>query len=80
MRSITIFFGEERERVYTYTINLDERGEFSATVYDENGKEILTIDASFFEDGWMKHKEDLDGLIEYLNDTLGLNVSSIKMD
>lgn len=74
------FFGEKRERTYTYTINLDERGEFSATVYDENGKGVLSIDASFFDDGYMKHKEDVSGLLDYLNDTLGLNVSGIEVD
>lgn len=74
------FFGEKREKIYTYTIDLDERGCFYATVYDENGKGVLSIDESFFVDGWMKHKNDIDGLLDYLNDTLGLGVTGIEID
>lgn len=74
------FFGEERERVYTYTIDIDERGEFRATVYDHNGEEVISIDDSFFADGFMKHKEDISGLLDYLNDVLGLDVSNIVID
>lgn len=60
---------------YKYYINLDERGSFYADVRNENGKTIFKIKAgnelgpdesSIFEDGWMKHKNDLVGLKNYL--------------
>lgn len=60
---------------YEYNINLDERGSFLADVRDENGKTVYWIKAgneledgesSIFEDGFMKHKDDLAGLEEYL--------------
>ena len=66
-------FGEPA--VYTYWINLDERGSFRADVRNSNGKTIFNIlagdelgpdESSIFEDGWMKHKNDLEGLREYL--------------
>ncbi len=52
---------------FEYFINLDERGEFYADVRDCTGETILEIEGdSVFEDGWMKHNQDLDGLKEYL--------------
>jgi hypothetical protein len=65
----------ERDIVYHYHINLDERGSFYADVRDENGKTVYEIkegnelpegESSIFEDGFMKHKNDLVGLEEYL--------------
>lgn len=58
---------------YQYHINIDERGEFSASVYslDSHGdwiKEVACIDAQIFEDGFMRHKRDLVGLRNYLVD------------
>ena len=56
--------------MYEYYINLDERGEFYAdvrrqsddvTVYEIHGYDI-------FEDGFMRHKQDLDGMRSYLID------------
>ena len=56
-------------------IDLDERGSFLAHVENKNGKAVFNIKAgnelkedesSIFEDGWMKHKEDIDGLEKYL--------------
>ena len=55
----------------SYHINLDERGEFRADVR-RDGNTIFEIDGfDIFEDGFMKHKEDMDGLVEYL-EHLGL--------
>lgn len=59
---------------YQYHINIDERGEFSASVYslDSHGdwiKEVACIDgidAQIFEYGFMRHKRDLVGLRNYL--------------
>jgi hypothetical protein len=54
---------------------LDERGSFSAdvrnssgeTVYDiKAGNELAENESSIFDDGFMKHKDDLDGLTSYL--------------
>jgi predicted transcriptional regulator len=54
-------------KTYTYTINLDERGEFNADVRDESGKTVFDIDGyDIFEDGFMKHKHDHEGLKKHL--------------
>lgn len=53
---------------FTYTIDIDERGEFRATVYDPRGREVMGIDEQIFEDGYMHHKEDLRGLAAYLEE------------
>lgn len=52
----------------TYHINLDERGEFYADVRNSSGKTIFAFHGcdGLFEDGWMKHKRDTAGLLEYL--------------
>lgn len=64
-----------RDIVYQYHIDLDERGSFLASVRDEDDKVIYTIragdelgedESSIFEDGYMKHKNDLIGLEKYL--------------
>lgn len=58
--------------VYTYHINLDERGEFYADVRDENEQTVYTIKSNEdgqieqVEDGFMRHKDDLAGLERYL--------------
>lgn len=66
---------QRRENVYTYYINLDERGCFCADVRNPNGKTVFEIKAgdeleedetSIFEDGFMKHKDDMEGLQTYL--------------
>jgi len=60
---------------FQYFINLDERGSFYADVRNTSGKTVFEIKAgdslpegetSIFEDGFMKHKDDLDGLKKYL--------------
>ena len=61
-------------RTYGYSINLDERGEFYADVRDADGTSVFEIhppDAeggSIFEDGFMRHKNDLAGLQDYLTE------------
>lgn len=63
--------------IFGYYINLDERGDFNADVRNENGKTVFEIQAgaslgedetSIFEDGFMRHKEDVAGLESYLKD------------
>jgi len=63
-----------------YYINLDERGSFYADVRNPSGKTIFEIKAgnelkegeiSIFEDGFMKDKNDIAGLKDYLV-TLGI--------
>jgi len=54
---------------YTYYINLDERGEFYADVRDVDDKTIFEIKGfEIFEDGFMRHSQDTEGLYEYLID------------
>ncbi len=56
-----------RSAVYRYFINLDERGEFYADVRNVRDRSIFEIKGfEIFEDGWMRHKHDLDGLKRYL--------------
>lgn len=60
--------------IYKYYINLDERGMFYADVRNLNDKTIFEIKINppygvydnIFENGYMKHKNDLKGLEEYL--------------
>ena len=55
-----------RSAVYRYFINLDERGEFYADVRNVRDRSIFEIKGfEIFEDGWMRHKHDLDGLKRY---------------
>jgi hypothetical protein len=65
---------------YEYHINLDERGSFLADVRDEQGKTVFEIragneleegESSIFEDGFMKHPQDIDHLHNYLS-SLGI--------
>jgi len=57
---------------FEFYVNKDERGEFEADVRDQKGKTVWEGDTEMFneliEDGFMKNKEDLDGLAEYLID------------
>lgn len=61
--------------VFGYCINLDERGSFLADVLNQDGKVLYEVadgdcmddeSTSIFEDGYMKDKNDLDGLTTYL--------------
>lgn len=62
------YYGNEPEyEIFEYFINLDERGEFYADVRNEQGKTVFEFKGyDIFEDGFMGHKHDLDGLKEYL--------------
>lgn len=58
---------------YYLVVNLDERGEYSATVYNPDDKSVFEIDSAEYmseliEDGFLKYKadEDLLGLTRYL--------------
>ncbi|MCK9525963.1 MAG: hypothetical protein M0R49_08550 [Limnochordia bacterium] len=54
---------------YTYHINLAERGEFYADVRNESEETVFEIQGfDIFEDGYMKHDADLQGLAEYLEE------------
>jgi len=60
--------------LFGYYINLDERGDFYADVRAPDGESVFEIraeeDGSLapIEDGFMRHKEDLDGLRSWLVD------------
>ena len=57
------------ERGFKYYINLDERGEFYADVRNEDDDTVFEIKGyEIFENGYMKHKNDLDGLKNHLVD------------
>jgi len=52
-----------------YYINLDERGEFFADVRDCLGQTVMEIHGfDIFEDGFMSHANDINGLLEYMID------------
>lgn len=67
----------EWRNTYTFTVNLDERGEYSASVWDfTENTEICNIRsagdlAQLIIDGAMTDKEDIDGLRDHLAE-LGL--------
>lgn len=51
-----------------YFIDLDERGDFRADVR-RAGATIFEIEGfDIFEDGFMRHKRDLTGLLDYMRD------------
>lgn len=61
--------------LYSYVVNLNERGCFSASVYDSNEKSVYEVrggdelgedESSLVDDGFMDHMEDLEGLTSYL--------------
>lgn len=66
-----------RTGVLGYFVNLDERGDFFADVRDSSGVTVFEVRAEddstigLIEDGFMRHKTDLDGLRAHLVD-LGL--------
>lgn len=68
---------KQHDPIYGYYINLDERGDFYADVRDRDGNTVYEVRAgdsleedgsSIFDDGFMRHKEDLVGLGRYLRD------------
>ena len=63
----------QKTGTFGYYINLDERGIFDADVRDEGMNTVFEIrcegeDQWIFEDGWMAHQMDIDGLTSYLED------------
>lgn len=64
---------------YFYYINLDERGEFRADVRNEKEETIYEISDEIFEDGYMKHKNDLAGLESYLKEIGMMHPAGILM-
>lgn len=59
--------------IYVYVVNLDERGEFRADVRNaRTGETVYEIESDedgsieLITDGYMDHKDDLDGLRKYL--------------
>ena len=53
--------------MFEYYVNLDERGEFFADVRSADGDTVFEIHGfDIFEDGFMRHKGDLAGLLDYL--------------
>ena len=53
--------------IYSYYINLDERGEFYADVRNHAERTVLEIRGfDIFEDGYMTDKDDLNGLCDYM--------------
>jgi hypothetical protein len=61
---------EDKSLVYQYYINLDERGEFSADVRDENGKPVYEIKSD--EDGEIP--EVVDGFMDSGDDINNLEI------
>lgn len=62
---------------YFYVIDLDERGSFRAHVEDQagqtvfefvSGNELAEDESDLFQDGWMRGKNDIEGLEKYLRD------------
>jgi hypothetical protein len=53
--------------IYHYFINLDERGLFFGDVRNTRDRTVFEIHGyDIFEDGFMRHAKDLDGLKAYL--------------
>lgn len=73
---------------YGYYINLDERGDFSADVRDVNGRTVFSfvagsslteVESSLFEDGFMRDKNDVEGLTSYLRDLLLIPANAVVL-
>ena len=61
---------------FEYYIDCDERGDFAADVRDQYGNTVWSTSGfDIFEDGWMKDKNDVASLTEYLR---GINVIGHK--
>lgn len=66
---------QEPKEIFGYYIDLDERGDFVADVRNAEGKTVFEIragnslnqdESSIFEDGFMRDKDDVSGLTDYL--------------
>ena len=58
---------------YTYTVHLDERGEFRATVDNWKGETVFTLhndggEGDNLEDYGMKHGRDIENLLAFLQE------------
>lgn len=63
---------DQARQIYGYIIDLDERGEFRASVRDLRDEIVFEIEGfEIFEDGFMRHRDDIDGLHQHLI-TLGI--------
>ena len=57
---------------FGYYVNLDERGDFYADVRDPSGETVFELRTegdgtiALIEDGFMRHKTDLEGLHDHL--------------
>ncbi|ARL04283.1 hypothetical protein [Burkholderia pseudomallei] len=72
---------KESVRTLEYVIDLDERGEFAATVREQNANVIYRVTGfQIFEDGFMRDKHDLDGLGAYLKSLNILNKGDKLLD
>lgn len=72
---------KESVRTLEYVIDLDERGEFAATVREQNENVIYRVTGfQIFEDGFMRDKHDLDGLGAYLKSLNILNKGDKILD
>lgn len=66
-------YDEDEMNTYEYVIDLDERGDFKAHVEDYEGDTVFEIDGmddlmSIIDDGFMKDKDDTDGLLKHLQE------------
>lgn len=86
-RPIELVEDKQRDPLYGYYINLDERGDFYADVRDADGSTVFEIrageslgedESSIFEDGLMRDKHDLSGLTEHLR-SLGVIPQDAKV-
>lgn len=71
---------------YTYHINLDERGLFYADVRDASGTTVWEIREpnesgySIFDEGYIRHKNDIAGIERYLRDLKIMTVDDYLTD
>lgn len=79
-------FGSETKRKFGYVIDVEERGEFVADVRQEDGTSVFEVrnaqgedESDLVQDGYMKHFRDIDGLAEYLQDTMGVMLSNDEL-
>jgi hypothetical protein len=69
--------GPANGQPFLYVIDKNERGDFAAHVENKKGEIIFEFKAggelskgetSLFDDGWMKHEDDIKGLTKYLRE------------
>lgn len=76
-KPVQLTAASDEKPIYGYYIDLDERGDFQADVRDAEGKTVFEVrdggslgedEFSIFEDGFMRNKNDIDGLTTHLRD------------